>query len=104
MSGALRRGAPLLRKLGYSVEFVKDTDKKRNRLIELRAPVELRQEPSAPSEPSNTTRHRAFQADGSSPQSSEQPSISKTLNNKPADGTDGSDGGAETLEEAAWTL
>ena len=33
MSGALRRCAPGLRELGYSVEFVKDTSKNRDRLI-----------------------------------------------------------------------
>jgi hypothetical protein len=44
MSGALRRAAPGLRKLGYTVEFPgQDTSRKRNRLIHLRRPVEARQ-------------------------------------------------------------
>ena len=100
MSGALRRCAPGLRKLGYAVDFLKDTGKKRNRWIELRAPVETPQEPSAPSEPFMAASDGTFRADGPS----RQPSVSNALNNKPADDADGSDGREETLEEAAWTL
>ena len=66
--------------------------------------METRQEPSVPSEPSNAARHSTFQADGPAPQPSEQPFAANALKNKAADSADGSDGGAETLEEAAWTL
>jgi hypothetical protein len=104
ISGALRRSAPSLRKLGYSVVFDRDTAKKRNRLIELQAPVQRREEPSAPSEPSNGARHSAFPADGPASQPSEQPSAANAMKNNAADSADGSDGIAETLEEAAWTL
>ena len=104
MAGALRPNAPGLRKLGYTVEFAKDKDRKRNRLIELREPVQTWQQPSEPSEPSNAASEGAFQADGQPPQPSEQPSASKVLNDKAADRSDDADGGVQALEEAAWTL
>jgi hypothetical protein len=100
MSGALRRAAPGLRKLGYAVEFSKDTGKKRSRLIQLSPPAEACQQSSEPSEPSNQAFHRAFPADGQLAQPSEQPSASKALNDKAADGADG---GVQTSEEEAWT-
>jgi hypothetical protein len=108
MAGALRRAAPGVRKLGYTVEFLKIKDKHRTRLIELREPVQAGQEPSEPSELSKSALEGAFQADGQSPQPSEQPSASKALNDNAADGSDGSDGRLQTLEEEeeeeAWTV
>jgi hypothetical protein len=58
------------------------------------------QQSSEPSEPSNQAFHRAFPADGQLAQPSEQPSASKALNDKAADGADG---GVQTSEEEAWT-
>jgi hypothetical protein len=103
MSGALRRGAPGLRKLSYRVEFRKDISKKRNRLIQLTPPAKVPEQSSEPSEPSNLACHGAFEADGPSARPSEQPSASKALNDKAADDADNADGGAHT-EEEAWTL
>jgi hypothetical protein len=75
MSGALRRAAPGLRKLGYTVEFPgRDISKKRNRLIQLSPPAKVREQSSEPSEPSNLVCHSAFEADGQPAQPSEQPS------------------------------
>jgi hypothetical protein len=96
MSGALRRAAPGLRKLGYTVEFPgRDISKKRNRLMHLSRPVEVRQQSS---EPSNSVYHGAFAADGQPPQPSEQPSASKALKNKAADGADGADGRVQVFK------
>jgi hypothetical protein len=49
MSGAIRRVAPGLRKLSYTVEFgERDPTKNRNRLIRLGAPVDIGRGPSEP--------------------------------------------------------
>ena len=65
MSGALRRVAPGLRKLGYTLEFgERESNAERNRIIHIAVPVERGREPSIPSEPSECQRNGSFAADG----------------------------------------
>jgi hypothetical protein len=108
MSGALRRAAPNLRKLGYTVEFDKrETNRERARVISLAAPIKPSQEPSAPSAPSEGLRDAAWDADGlrtAPEQSSAQPSARETFANKALDGADDVDGRMQTAEEEEWTL
>jgi hypothetical protein len=105
MSGALRRAAPGLRKLGYKIELGdRDSTKQRSRLIRLGVPVEKPHEPSEPSEPSNAVCQTPLQADGGPPRPSEQPCAAKALSDNTADGADDADGHVQALEEAAWTL
>jgi hypothetical protein len=104
ISGALRRAAPGLRKLGYRIEFDKEKTKQRGRLVRLAIPVETAEKPSEPSEPSNVVCETALKADGRPMQPSEQSSAAKALNNQEKDGAYDADGLAQALEEAAWTL
>ena len=65
MSGALRRVAPGLRKLGYTLELGKrESNAERSRIIHIAAPVDRGREPSEPSEPSECQRNGSFEADG----------------------------------------
>jgi hypothetical protein len=110
MSGALRRAAPGMRKLGYTVELDKrDTDRERRRVICLAAPVKPGQRPSEPSEPSECPGHGPWDADGgivASGQSSAQSSARDPFANGAPDGADDLDGRTQTIEEEAgeWTL
>jgi hypothetical protein len=101
MSGALRRAAPGLRKVGYGIEFTKGATKQRSRLITLQAPVEVPSGPSKPSAPSEAANHAASEVDARPTQPSAQPSTGKVLNDNTLDGVDGADGRAKALEEAA---
>ena len=110
MSGALRRAAPSLRKLGYTVELDKrDPRRERDRVIYLAAPVEPGQRPSEPSEPSECPHHGPWDADGRTValgQSSAQPSARDPLANGASDGADDLDGRTQAIEEEVgeWTL
>jgi hypothetical protein len=96
MSGALRRVAPGLRKLGYTLEFgERESNAERNRIIHIAAPVELGREPSIPSEPSECQCNGSFAADrrnGPPDASSEGASASKPTKRTVMDGADGVDG------------
>jgi hypothetical protein len=111
MSGALRRAAPGLRKLGYTVELNKrDPDRERRRVICLAAPVKPGQRPSEPAAPSECPGHGPWDADGrivASGQSSAQPSARDPLANGASGGADDLDGRVQAIEdeeEEAWTL
>jgi hypothetical protein len=110
MSGALRRAAPVLRKLGYTVELdERDPDRERRRVICFTAPVKPAQRPSEPSEPSECPSHGPWNADDgiiASGQSSAQSSARDPLANGASDGEDDLDGRTQTIEEEAgeWTL
>ena len=110
MSGALRRAAPGLRKLGYTVGLdTRDTNKSRTRFICLAAPVKPGQEPSVSSESSKSRSDNAWGTDGRSAapeQSSAQPSAWDPSTNSALDGADDADGRMQTIEEEAseWTL
>ena len=108
MSGALRRAAPGLRKLGYTVELDKrDTDRERRRVICLATPVKPGQEPSVSSEPSKSRSDGAWGTDGRSAapeRSSAQPSAWDLSKNTALDGVDGADDRMEAFEEETWTL
>jgi hypothetical protein len=110
MSGALRRAAPGLRKLGYSVELGnRDTNRERTRLICLAGPVEPGRQASEPSAPSGRLCDATWNADGRRTppdQSSTQSSTPEPSTNKTLDSADGSDALMQTVEEEAteWTL
>jgi Toprim domain-containing protein len=110
MSGALRRAAPGLRKLGYTVDLdARTPDKKRTRVIRLAAPVGPMQRPSGPSKPSERPADRPCDADGgiATPrQSSEQSSAWNPSTSSALDGSDDADGRMQTIEEEAseWTV
>jgi hypothetical protein len=96
MSGALRRVAPGLRKLGYTLEFgERESNAERNRIIHIAAPVERGREPSIPSKPSECQCNGSFPADrtyGPPDASSEGASASKPTKRTVMDGADGVDG------------
>ena len=102
MSGALRRVAPDLRKLGYKVELdERDKNKERKRLYHLAAPVNAGKQPS---EPSMALSQRDFVPDGraddegsSLRQSSGEPSVQKPLEEWRSDDVDDPDGRASPL-------
>jgi hypothetical protein len=110
MSGALRRAAPGLRKLGLTLDLDKrEPDKNRRRLISIGPADKGRQQSSEPSEPSESLGHRALPADGrpaATEEPSEQPSIQKQCNDGLADGSDGSDGRMHEVadQEDTWTV
>jgi hypothetical protein len=108
MSGALRRAAPGLRKLGFTIDFgQRESSKARTRLISIGLSNKGPPQPSEPSEPSEGFAHNNLRADGRptvAEEPSERPSVSKALNDKAMDGSDGSDGCVQALEEGAWTL
>jgi hypothetical protein len=109
MSGALRRAAPNLRKLGYKVELDRrDTDRERTRVICLAAPVKPGQGPSVSSEPSKCRRDSAWGSDGRravADQSSAQSSARDPSPNSALDGADDADGRMQTVdEERIWTV
>jgi Toprim domain len=94
MSGALRRAAPNLRKLGYKVEKERDTNRKRTRVICLAAPVKPGEEPSEPSEPSKSRCDGVWGTDGRRPppeQSSARSSAQNPSTNNALDGADDAD-------------
>jgi hypothetical protein len=96
MSGALRRVAPGLRKLRYTVELgQRDTNQERKRLIRLCTPVDVGQGPSGPSEPSERFCDSHFNTDGraddrsnTQDRPSDRPSVSNPLKQKVKDGPD----------------
>ena len=92
MSGALRRVAPGLRKLRYTVELgQRDTNQDRKRLIRLCTPVDVGQGPSGPSEPSERFCDSHFNTDGRADDRSDtqdRPSVSNPLQQKVKDGPD----------------
>jgi hypothetical protein len=96
MSGALRRVAPGLRKLRYTVELgQRDTNQERKRLIRLCSPVDVGQGSSGPSEPSERFCDSHFDTDGraddrsdTQDRPSDRPSVSNPLKQKVKDGPD----------------
>ena len=103
MSGALRRVAPGLRKLRYTVEVgQRDTNQERKRLIRLCAPVDVGQ---GPSEPSERFCDSHFNTDGRADDRSDtqdRPSVSKPLKRKVKDGPDDVDERIPTLTGDAY--
>jgi hypothetical protein len=97
LSGALRRLAPALRKMGVEITFVRDSNSTRTRIVRIQA-KKAGAAPSEPSRPSNGSIDQPQWPDGSmsmSGESSCQPSSSSPppdlLSHNAADGSDGAD-------------
>ena len=110
LSGALRRAAPGLRKLGLMVELGRrENNKGRRRLIFVGLSDKGPQQPSEQSEPSKGFADTTLRPDGqpaAAEEPSEEPSVAKQQNHAWADGMDGSDGckGNIMEPEETWTV
>jgi hypothetical protein len=105
MSGALRRIAPGLRKLSYTLEFgERESNSQRNRIIHLAAPVERGAEPSEPSKPSECQGNRSFAADGRNGLPEASPDGQSAWNSTKRTAMDGVDGVDGQVRAAADSI
>ena len=102
MSGALRRAAPGLRKLGYTVELNKrDTTGERSRFICLAAPIKPGQDrPNRPNRPNAQATAPGMRTVGPSVRATVRPTVrSGPAANSASDGADDADGRMQAIEE-----